>query len=256
MKLIPIKIRLLKQGDNAVEELITAVQDNGFNIRNGDILAIADKIIAICDGRIVNLKNVTPSRKAFELAKKYQLEPPFVELVLKEADEIYGGVPRAILTLKHNFLIANAGIDHKNVPHGYAALWPLNPNESAKTLYEEIKKKTGKKIGIILVDSHVNPLRMGTTGFALGLAGFNPIKDCRGKLDLYGKPLRITRVNLVDDLAAAAHLLIGETNERTPLVIIRGAPIELIEDYNPNQINIPKEECLYMKNLFSGLTSE
>ena len=97
---------------------------------------------------------------------------------------------------------------------------------------------------------------MGTTGFALSFAGFNPIKDCRGKLDLYGKPLLITRINLVDDLAAAAHLLIGETNERTPLVIIRGAPIEVIEDYDANQIKIPKEECLYMKNLFSGLTSE
>lgn len=256
MKLIPIKIRLLKQGDNTVEELINAVQKNGFDLRNGDILAIADKIVAICDGRIVNLKDVTPSKKALDLAEKYQLEPPFVEMVLQEADEIYGGVPRAILTLKHNFLIANAGIDHKNVPQGYAALWPLNPNESAKTLYEEITKKTGKKIGIILVDSHVNPLRMGTTGFALGFAGFNPIKDCRGKLDLYGKPLLITRINLVDDLAAAAHLLIGETNERTPLVIIRGAPIEVTEDYDSNQIKIPKEECLYMKNLFSGLTSE
>jgi coenzyme F420-0:L-glutamate ligase len=256
MKMIPIKVRLLKQGDNAVEELINAIQEKGFKIKNGDILAIADKIIATCAGRIVNFKNVIPSSKALALADMYQLEPPFVELVLREADEIYGGVPRAILTLKHNTLIANAGIDHKNVPQGYAALWPLNPNESAKTLWEEIQKKTGKKIGIILVDSRVNPLRMGTTGFALGLAGFNPIKDCRGKLDLYRKPLLITRINQVDDLAAAAHILIGETNERTPLVIIRGAPIEVTEDYDPNQINIPKKECLYMKNLFSGLTRE
>jgi F420-0:gamma-glutamyl ligase len=68
--------------------------------------------------------------------------------------------------------------------------------------------------------------------------------------------LRITRINVADDLAAAAHLLIGETNERTPLVIIRDAPIEITEDYDPKQINIPKEECLYMKNVFSGLTSE
>ncbi len=256
MKMIPIRTRLLKQGDNVTEELLNAVQDNGFNIRNGDILAIADKIISVCNGRIVNLKDVTPSKKALDLADKYKLEPPFVEMVLREADEIYGGVPRAILTLNHNFLIANAGIDHKNVPRGYASLWSLNPNKSAKKLFEEIQRKTGKKVGIILVDSHVNPLRMGTTGFALGLAGFNPTKDCRGKLDLYGKPLHITRINIADDLAAAAHLLIGETNERTPLVIIRDAPIEITEDYDPEQINIPKEECIYMKNVFSGLTSE
>ena len=251
--MIPIKIRLLKQGDNVAKELLTAIQDTGFKLKNGDILAIADKIIATCEGRIVNFKEVTPSQKALELAEKYQLEPQFVELVLREADEIYGGVPRALLTLKHNLLIANAGIDHKNVPQDHAALWPSNPNESARILLKEIQKKTGKKLGIILVDSRVNPLRMGTTGFALGLAGFNPIKDCRGKLDLYGKPLFITRINLVDDLAAAAHLLLGETDERTPLVIIRGAPAEVRKDYDPDQVNIPTEECLYMKNLFTGL---
>jgi coenzyme F420-0:L-glutamate ligase len=254
LKIIPIKIRLLQQGDNVVEELLNTVQDTGFEINNGDIFAIADKIIATCDGRLVNLQEITPSQKAYELAAKYKLEPPFVEMILQEADEIYGGVPRAILTMKHNVLIANAGIDHKNVPQGYASLWPLNPNESAKIICEEIQKRTGKNVGVILVDSHVNPLRMGTTGFALGLAGFNPIKDCRGKIDLYGKPLLITRINLVDDLAAAAHLLIGETDERTPLVIIRGAPIELVDDYDPDQMNIPKEECLYMKNLFTGLS--
>ena len=116
LKIIPIKIRLLKQGDDVVEELLNAVQDIGFKIKNGDIFAIADKIIATCWGRIVNLKDVKPSRKALELADKYKLEPPFVEIVLREADEVYGGVPRAIVTLKNNVLIANAGMDHKNVP--------------------------------------------------------------------------------------------------------------------------------------------
>lgn len=256
MELIPVKTKFLKKNDNLVDALLSALQDKGLKIKDGDILAIADKIIATCWGRIVNLRDVKPSRKALELADKYKLEPPFVEIVLREADEVYGGVPRAIVTLKNNVLIANAGMDHKNVPQDSASLWLLNPNESAKKLREEIQKKIGKKIGIILVDSRVNPLRMGTTGFALGLAGFNPIKDCRGMLDLYGKPLLITRINLADDLAAAAHLLIGETTERTPLVIIRGVHIEITDDYDPNQVIIPKEECLYMNNVFSGWISE
>lgn len=100
---------------------------------------------------------------------------------------------------------------------------------------------------MILVDSHVNPMRMGTIGFALGIAGLKPIRDCRGSLDLYDKPLIITRMNIADDLAAAAHLLMGETTERTPIIIIRGAPIELTEEYDPNEVIIPKNECMYMR---------
>lgn len=251
MKLIPVKTRLLKQFEDAVESLLRAIQDQGLKLRNGDVLAITDKIIALSEGRIVKMRDFKPSCRAKKLAERYNLEPPFVEMVLREADEVYGGVTRAILTLKDNILIANAGMDHKNVPQKSISLWPSNPHKSANKIRKEILMKTGKKIGVVLVDSHVSPLRMGTTGFALGISGFNPVKDYRGRLDLYGKPLMITRLNLADDMAAAAHLLMGESDERVPLVIIRGAPVELTEDYNPRTISISKEDCIYMKNLLN-----
>ncbi|MDQ1279812.1 MAG: hypothetical protein QG670_1074 [Thermoproteota archaeon] len=247
MELFSLKLPLVREGDNIVEILLEALKEKRLSIEDGDIIAVADKIIATSEGRILYFKDVKLTKKSLSLAKKYKLEPQFVELVLKEADEIFGGVPKAILTLKNNVLIANAGIDHKNVPNAAAVLWSVDPNKAAAKLKKEIEEKTRKRVGVILVDSHVNPMRMGTIGFALGMAGLKPIRDCRGSLDLYDKPLIITRMNVVDDLAAAAHLLMGETAERTPTVIIRDAPIELTDEYDPNEVIIPKKDCMYMR---------
>jgi len=236
-------------GNNITKLIIEAINGAGIEIVNGDVLLVADKIVATSEGRVVKLKSIHPTKKAEKLAKKYSLEPQFVELVLREADEIYGGVPRALATLKNNVLIANAGIDHKNAPENSACLWPANPNETTKKIWKALSEETKRRIGVILVDSRVNPLRLGTTGFALGIAGIRPIRDCRGMVDLYGRRILITRVNVCDDLAAAAHLVMGEAAERTPLVVVRGAPVELTDQYDPDEMIIEKNECLYMRLL-------
>jgi len=252
LEVLPVKTSLVQVGDDIVEVILDAIDSAGLRIEDGDILLVADKIVATSEGRIVNFNSVKPEGKARKLARKYSLEPPFVQLVLKEAEEVYGGVPRALLTLKSNVLIANAGVDHKNVPENSACLWSINPNETARRIWKALSEKMGKKIGFILVDSHVSPMRIGTTGFALGIAGIKPVKDCRGLLDLYNRPLLITRINLADDLAAAAHLVMGETSERIPLVIIRGAPVQVTDDYDPNEVVIAKDQCMYMNVFLSG----
>jgi len=252
LEIFPIKTPLFHIGDDIIKVILESIDSAGLKIEERDILVVSDKIVATSEGRIINFDSVKPGRKAKQLAKKYSLEPPFVELVLKEAEEIYGGVPKAIITLKNNVLIANAGIDHKNAPENSACLWPINPNETAKKIWKTISKKTGRKIGLILVDSHVNPMRVGTVGFALGIAGFKPTKDCRGSLDLFGRKVLITRINVADDLASAAHLVIGETTERTPLALVRGAPVEITDDYDPNEITIAREDCMYMGVFLKG----
>lgn len=247
MNLTAIKFPLIKEGDDIVAILLKAVEEKGLTLEDGDIIAIADKIVATSEGRIAHFRDVKPSKKAEDLAKKYKLEPEFAELVLREADRIFGGVPRAILTEKNDILIANAGIDHKNAPAKACCLWSLDPNGAAARIRKEISQKTGKNVGIILVDSHVTAMRMGTIGFALGIAGIRPIEDCRGSLDLYGKPLVITRLNVADDLAAAAHLLMGETTEKTPVVIIRNSNIRVTDEGNPREVIIPRDECMFMR---------
>jgi coenzyme F420-0:L-glutamate ligase/coenzyme F420-1:gamma-L-glutamate ligase len=249
MEVHPIELPLIQRGDDIVPIFLDVIHANGLELEDGDIVAFADKIAAISEGRVIDLERVEPSEEAKALAERYALEPGFVEVVLQEADEVFGGVARALLTLKNDIIIANAGMDHKNAPVHSATLWPSNPNATAAKLRGELERTTGKRLGVLLVDSHVAPMRMGTLGFALGVAGFRPVKDCRGMKDLYGKPLRITRINLADDLASAAHLVMGETTERIAIAIIRDSNVSITDDYDPREVVIPKEECLFMMNL-------
>ncbi|MEM3585887.1 MAG: coenzyme F420-0:L-glutamate ligase [Candidatus Jordarchaeaceae archaeon] len=253
MCLYPLHTKILVPGDNLTSIIIKEIENQRLPpLEDGDIIVITSKAVASTEGRIVKLSNVKPSEEAHRLAKETELEPEFVELVIRESEKIYGGVYRAMLTLKDNILQANAGIDKSNVPSGYAVLLPENPTRSAHTIRNQIYEKTGRKIGVIIADSRTQPLRLGTTGFALAVAGFKPVIDERGKKDIYGNVLRITRRAIADNLACAAEILMGEGSEQIPVVIIKGAPVEMTEEYiDESQMIISREECMYFGALFS-----
>ena len=104
------------------------------------------------------------------------------------------------------------------------ALLPLDPDASARQLREKIRRITGKTIAVIINDSHGRPFREGTVGVAIGVAGLRPVDDQRGRADLFGYIMHATMVGLADQLAAAASLVMGQTNEALPMVILRGVP--------------------------------
>jgi coenzyme F420-0:L-glutamate ligase/coenzyme F420-1:gamma-L-glutamate ligase len=216
MQLYAVKTRVVKVGDNLVEVVLDSLRKQRLNLENDDMLALASKVVSYSQRRIVNLSDVKPSRRAEKLAKKFSLEPGFAELVVDEADKIYGGVEKALLTLKDNVLTANAGIDNKNAP-------------------------------VMVVDSGLVPLRIGTVGLALAVAGFSPIREWRGRKDLYGKTIVITRHAVADDLASAAHLLMGEAAEKTPVVLIRDAPVDFDNNiHSVAEMVMPSTECIFM----------
>ncbi len=247
MRLYAVTTRFVKTGDDLVEVIIEALKEQNLQLEDNDILALTSKIIAYAEKRLVKLSEVKPSDKAKELAQKFSLQPEFAELILHEADKIYGGVEKAVLTLKNEVLTANAGIDNKNAPFGSVVLWPNNAQKWAKYIREEILRKTCKKAAILIVDSGLIPLRIGTIGLALAVAGFKPVKDCRKEKDLYGKPLIITRHAVADDLASAAHLLMGEAAEKTPFVLIRDAPVDFDDGvYGSADMMMPFKECIFM----------
>jgi coenzyme F420-0:L-glutamate ligase len=252
VKMFGIRTKLITPGDDLVEIILDAIHNQGVTIGEGDILVIASKAIATSQGRIVELSSVVPSRRAKKLATEYDLLPQHVELILREADQVYGGVFRAILTLKNNVLIPNAGVDRKNAPDGHAVLWPKKPHETAEEIREEIKRLVGVQIGVLIIDSRITPLRMGTTSLAIGIAGFEGVRDCREDRDLYGNPISITRHALADDVASAAHLLMGEVGEKMPVILIKNAPIRLREQIDPESMIISPNDCLFM----SGITSK
>jgi coenzyme F420-0:L-glutamate ligase len=256
MQLFSIHTRLIRPGDNIADAIIEAAKKQKLSIEDGDLLAIASKVVTTSEKRLKKLSSVKPSRRARKLAEQYGMEPTFVEVVLKEAETVYGGVPGALLTLKNAILTANAGVDQKNAPKGYVVLWPRNSHKSAEKIRKEMFEKTGKRIGVLIIDSRVAPLRMGTIGVAIGVAGFEPVRDYRTEKDVYGKSVSITRHAIADDLASAAHLIMGESNQQTPAALIKNAPIRFREKADIHTMTIPRELCLFASQLRSKQTIE
>jgi coenzyme F420-0:L-glutamate ligase len=244
-----IKIPLVKSSTKLTEVIISAMNKGGTEMKERDILAVASKIISISEQRVVDLTEVKPRIEAKKLSRKYRLKPEFVEIVLTESDEVLGGVYKAILTIKDGMLVANAGADISNAQPNHAILWPKNPQKTARELKSILEAHYAAHIGVVLVDSRTTPLRLGTTGLAIAAAGINSIRDYRGKLDLYGKPLHVTRQNLADDLASTAHLIMGEAKERIPLVLIRDHGVPIINNQKKDRMKIPWKQCLYMRVL-------
>jgi len=248
MQFFPIHTRLIKPEEDYLEIIFEAMKTQSLTFEDGDILILSEKVVATSEGRIVNLNEVKVSARAKELAKKYYVDERTVELVLQEADEVLSGVPRILLTLKNNMLMPNAGIDHSNAPANHVILLPKDPWNSAEKARSKIMKRFGKRIGVLIMDSRVMPMRMGTIGLALGVAGFEPMEDIRGRNDLYGKMLLVTLRAVADDLASAAQLVMGEANESNPAILVRGAPVMMTDrPIKRDSMYIPPDECLYIR---------
>lgn len=249
MEIHPIKTPLLKPNFNLINVLKTCLPKNKINLRERDILIISSKIIALSQGRIVDLTKIKPSAKAKYLAKK--LAPSrfndsrLIQLIINEAQKIFPG--KMILALKNNILIPNAGIDLSNAPKNHAILWPQNPWQTARNLFKEIKKQFRvKHLGLVIADSNCHPLRRGTIGLAVSWAGFEGISDQRGKKDLFGKKLKVTAKAAADNLASSALLLMGEAAEKTPMVLIRNAPVKFTgHEERERDFFVEPKECVF-----------
>ncbi len=251
MELFAIKLPLIKEHDPFLEILIEHIRKNEGGLKEGDIVIIAEKVIATAQGRVKKLSKVSPiSEKARELANKYEMDQRYVELILREADMILGGLRHVILAKVNDFLIANAGIDQSNAGPDSVILLPKDLKQVPWEYWKSLRKEFNiNNLGIIISDSRVQPLRKGTIGIAIATAGFEPIEDLRGQPDLFGRPLEITMRAIADDLTSAAQFLLSEADQQTPVVIIRGAIVTFTEDPQFTTEMAP-EECLYM-NIFS-----
>ena len=247
-ELFPIRSYKIQPWSSLIEALVKGLARSGQRLRNGDIVAVASKVVSISENRIINLDTINPGRRSLSLARLYTLTPEFAQAVVDEADKICGGVKGAVLTLKDGHATANAGVDRKNAPDNTVVLWPRNPKKSARQLQKGLKRKTGKTVGVVIVDSRVTPLRLGTVGLSLASVGFRPVKDFRRRPDLNNRKIRITFQSIGDGVAAAAHLLMGEARERIPFVIIRGAPVDADGGRVPSE-KMHLENCLYMSQI-------
>lgn len=226
-----------------------AIEKKNLHLKNDDVVAVASKVVSLCEHRIVQLDDVRVSPAARRVAKRWHIDERLARIAMDEADWILGGLNGFLLTVKNGILTANAGVDLKNSPPGTASLWPENPDKSARTLRRFLERRQRISLGVEVVDSRVAPLRLGTIGLAIGVSGFAPVADERGKPDLYGRKVRVTQINVADDLAASAHLLMRETTERIGAVILRNAPVKFSGEFGSRRATLSMRRCLILSNI-------
>jgi len=273
MKFIPVKTKII----SPPQEDIYPILDKLSSIKEKDIIFITSKIVAIHQGRTVAKKSVNKNKLIQKEADvvipslnfsshtphpqtpspcKGEGEPKHTPLLYKErggeAKRSRGEVYEAILTIKNNTFIPQAGIDESNAGD-YYILWPSNPYKQAKEICEYLKKKFGiKKMGVVITDSHLTPFRWGTSGISIGFYGINPLSDYRGAKDIFGRKMQMTQVNIVDSISAMAVLHMGEGNNKTPIVIGQGFDfVEFVNKEKCKDFIISREE-----DIFNSIISE
>lgn len=219
MEILPIRVSR-RQGRF---DLFQVLKD--FKYKNGDILVVSSKFMAVSEGAVVMLKNVVPGPRAKRLAKKWDMDTRLAELVIKESDVIVRGVPGFLLAIRHGMIAPNAGIDRSNAPKGTVILYPRDPFASAEDLRSRFQRELGLHMGIVVADSRLMPTRKGTTGVAIAASGFEPVEDLRGRKDLFGHRLRVTMKAVADGIATMGVALMGESSESTPAAVVRGASV-------------------------------
>lgn len=240
---------LIKPGDDLAKMIVETAEENGLKLEDGDVIAVAQKVFSKAEARVIKLKDVVPSKRAEEIAKTTGKSRKFVESVLRETRRIVKASREVLLVEdKRGLICINAGIDKSNVEgRGNFALLPENPDDSAEKCRLEIKKLTGKNVAVIVSDTYSRPFRRGQVNFAIGVAGIKLFKDYRGKKDLFGHRLKVKNVAIVDEIAAAAELLMGQAKEGRPVVFIRGLKdvVGFCDECSLTDLHISSEEDLF-----------
>lgn len=257
----PISAPVQQAPFDLIETILTAIVAEGETLQTGDVLAISSKYAAISQGRIVALDAVQISPQAQEIANRYHMNPHLTQLVIQEADHIFGGITHEfngvmvgfLLTHKNGVISPNAGLDRSNIPSGQVVLLPSEPYALAEHIRKEIYNRLGVMVGIILTDSWLMPGRWGTTGVAISTAGFHPIQDERGKPDLFGNPMMVTQRGIADQICACAQMVMGETAEARPIAIVRNSGVMMTDErIDVEDVAIPWETCIYVGSLTNG----
>lgn len=206
--------------------IAAALRTSNLEPQTDDVIVVAQKIVSKAEGRFRYLNDVLVSDRARELADITGKDPRVVELVLAESTEVVRAA-KDVLIVRHRlgFVMAQAGIDHSNLPDDQTVLLlPQDPDASAAALRARLAREFGRAQGpgVIVSDSFGRPWRLGTTNVAIGAAGVAALWDRRGEKDRHGRSLEITQVAWADAIAGAAGLLMGESAEGIPAVLVRG----------------------------------
>ncbi|MHB8601199.1 MAG: coenzyme F420-0:L-glutamate ligase [Nitrosotalea sp.] len=250
LTVLPVKSTLKKEQFDLFESLVTDLENSGISPQNGDVIVISSKYVANSQGRVLEYNKVVPSADAEKIGKRFRMKPNMAEIILRESDIIFGGIPGFVITSSDNIMAPNAGIDKSNTKNGTVVLYPNEPYVTAEHLRRKFLLKNNIHLGIIIADSRLMPGRVGTVGVAVSCSGIEPIVDLRGKKDLHGNSLKVTFQAVADDLASIANLKMGEGSDATPCVLIRDSSARLTNrKIQENEMAISYEQCVYVRGL-------
>lgn len=236
MKTIAYKTHKIQPNENIFDILDKYLP----RLQEKSVVAIASKIVGICEGRVVKIDNKNSNQKD--------------ELIKQEAKyylpEKHFGV---MMTINHNMLVANAGIDESNTENSFS-LWPKDPQKSANKIREYlVEKHKIKKLGVILTDSKTTPLRWGVTGYSISHSGFQALKNYIGTKDIYGREMHVEQLNIADSLATAASVVSGEGNEQQPIAVITDVPFVDFQERNPTKNELEELKIKMGDDIYSSL---
>jgi len=240
---------LVRACDDVGRIIVEIAERNHITIEDNDVVVAAQKIFSKAEKRVFSLKDVVASKRAEKLSGATGKDPRFVELVLHET-RIVLKASREILLVKdiRGLVCINAGIDKSNIEGDENfALLPEKPDRSARKCRLTIQKLTGKRVAVVICDTYSRPFRRGQVNFAIGMSGTELFRDYRGKKDLFGHVLKVKNVAVVDEIASAAELLMGQGAEGTPVVIVRGlaGSKELDEKSRIRELTISSKDDLF-----------
>jgi len=236
---------LIREGDDVPGRLIAAAEKACRGIADGDVIVLAESMVATAEGRLIALDTVTPSEQAEVYAERYGMDPRVAEVVIRESDEIVGGIPHFLLSMKGGTLLPNAGVDGSNAPVGSLVPLPADPDASAMRIRKALEARTGAKVAVIIADSRTHAMRAGCCGVAIGCAGIASVIDDRGRKDLFGNTLEVTKRAIADNISSAAEIVMGEADEGVPAAIVRGLGLPISDDAVGVE-SIDAAECLFM----------
>jgi coenzyme F420-0:L-glutamate ligase / coenzyme F420-1:gamma-L-glutamate ligase len=212
------------EGDRLGELIARALGDAGEELQEGDVVVVSQKVVSKAEGRVVDLADVEPGKRAVELAGRLAKDPRLVEVILRESTEVVRA-ERDVLIVegRGGWISANAGIDASNVPGSErVTLLPVDADASARRLRDELREASGVAPGVVVADSFGRPWRLGQVDVAIGCAGIAVLDDWRGRTDRDGAQLAATVIGIADELAAAGDLVRGK-DEGIPAALVRGA---------------------------------
>lgn len=196
-------------GDDLAADICEAVEAQGLSFKPNDVVVVTHKVVSKQEGRVERIED--------EATYRALVEDEAVEIIRRRGDLV-------IARTRHGFICANAAVDRSNVEAGYAILLPIDPDRSAHRLRTLIERITGVDVAVIITDTFGRPWRRGLVDVAIGVSGISPILDLKGTTDTYGNELNVTEVAVVDEIAAAADLVMGKATA-IPAAIVRGLDV-------------------------------